>query len=250
MSSSKEPRDHFRNIPPPQGAAKPNAYTRFIPREELDSFAAWQPGTLGGEQTPAEASRSETKEEAQAQKAAQLQAARRAGYADGYRDGLAALEGFKATFTQQVAVQLGALVDSFSAQLDALQSHLAGAVTRSATALARQVVREELLVHPEHIATIAQDAIDALLQNARHVRVRVNPDDLSLVAQGAADALRARGAHLVADDAIMRGGCEIDSDIGLVDATIEARWRRAAAALGSELPWTDAALPVAREGRP
>jgi len=250
MSSSKEPRDHFRNVPAPQGSGKANAYARFIPREELDGFAAWQPGTFGSEQTPPEASKPETGAEAEAQKAAQLQAARRAGYADGYRDGLAALEGFKATFTQQVSVQLGTLVDSFSAQLDALQSHMADAVARSATALARQVVRQELLTHPEHVASVARDAIEALLQNARHVRVRVNPDDLSLVAQGAADVLRARGAQLVADDAIARGGCEIDSDIGLVDATIEARWRRASAALGSELPWADQALQSAPKDRP
>ena len=250
MSSSKEPRDHFRNVPAPQGSGKANAYARFIPREELDGFAAWQPGTVGSEQTPPEASKPETGAEAEAQKAAQLQAARRAGYADGYRDGLAALEGFKATFTQQVSMQLGTLVDSFSAQLDALQSHMADAVARSATALARQVVRQELLMHPEHVASVARDAIDALLQTARHIRVRVNPDDLSLVAQGAADALLARGAQLVADDAIARGGCEIDSDIGLVDATIEARWCRASAALGSELPWSDAIAQTPQEARP
>jgi flagellar assembly protein FliH len=65
----------------------------------------------------------------------------------------------------------------------------------------------------------------------------VHPDDHALVAAGAAEALQARGARLLADAQIERGGCRIDSDLGRIDATIEARWRQAAAVLGSELPW-------------
>ena len=41
-----------RNVPPPAGAgpagAKAAMYARFIPREELSSFAAWSPGDLTG----------------------------------------------------------------------------------------------------------------------------------------------------------------------------------------------------------
>ena len=41
MSSA---RDRFRQVPPPPGGGKSaHAYTRFIPREELSSFAAWNP---------------------------------------------------------------------------------------------------------------------------------------------------------------------------------------------------------------
>ena len=46
--TSSDPRDLFRgqkNIPSPNDAAR--AYARFIPREELGSFASWDPGALG-----------------------------------------------------------------------------------------------------------------------------------------------------------------------------------------------------------
>jgi flagellar assembly protein FliH len=36
----------------------------------------------------------------------------------------------------------------------------------------------------------------------------------------------------------MRGGCRVDSDIGGVDATIDERWHRAAAALGCDDSWS------------
>ena len=46
------PKERFRQVPPPPGGGKgAQAYTRFIPREELSSFAAWHPGSLSGEET-------------------------------------------------------------------------------------------------------------------------------------------------------------------------------------------------------
>ena len=43
----------LRQPPPPAGDAKAQAYARFIPREELSSFATWKPGALAAETHPA-----------------------------------------------------------------------------------------------------------------------------------------------------------------------------------------------------
>jgi len=84
-----------------------------------------------------------------------------------------------------------------------------------------------------------------LLQSAKRIVLRLHPDDLALVTGAAADTIAARGTRLVGDATLARGGCLVESDIGLVDATIEERWRRAAAAIGSEEPWAD---PAAAQG--
>jgi flagellar assembly protein FliH len=227
-----------RNVPPPPGA-KASAYSRFIPREELESFSAWTPGSLSGEPgaakttgAPAEPPRGAAQELAE-----QVHAARQGGYQDGYRDGLAALESFKQHFAAQTTAQIGALLQSCGAQLDGLQHEMARALAASAVALARQVVRSELASRPEQITAVAQEALEALLQSARQISVRVHPDDHAAVAQGAAEALAARGARLLADAQVARGGCLVESDIGIIDAGIETRWRRAAAMLGSEAEW-------------
>jgi flagellar assembly protein FliH len=128
-------------------------------------------------------------------------------------------------------------MQSYAGQMDGLQQDMASTLAAAATALARQVVRGELAARPEQVAVVAQEALETLLLSARHITVRVHPDDHALVAQGAADTLAARGARLLADAAIERGGCVVESDIGIIDASIETRWRRAAAALGSEAPW-------------
>jgi flagellar assembly protein FliH len=208
-----------------------DAHARFIPREELDGFAAWQPNALDGAGKATVRGSASDAERAAREKAA-LSNARQAGYQDGYRDGLVALEGFKQSFSAQITAQLGALVAAFDGELGELESRIAQTVAAGATALARQVVRSELVVRPELVAAVAAQAVEAVLLSAKHIRVHVHPQDLPLVQQGAADALAARGARVVADATLARGGCRIESDLGRIDATIETRWAQAAATLG------------------
>ena len=243
----------FRKMPLPQGTGTPRPatpYARFIPREELGSFAAWNPDTLNGALDPSQAAggaasppsaapAGSARAEPAAPVPAQVAAARQAGYQDGYRDGLVALDSFKQSFATQMTAQLGQLLHGFNAQIDALEQQMAHAVAQAAVMLARRVVRAEIQAHPEHVAEVATQAVNAVLQSARHIRVLVHPDDHALVAAGAAEALQARGARLIALPGIERGGCLVESDLGQIEARIEARWRQAAAVLGSELPWSE-----------
>ena len=111
MTSSSEER---RSKPPTTGPAsgKGSLYSRFIPREELQSFAAWEPGDIADAEVAAPAvagtqaaNREAARAEAAAHLAEQVRAARQAGYQDGYRDGLVALEGFKQSFAHQATLQ-------------------------------------------------------------------------------------------------------------------------------------------------
>ena len=203
--------------------------------------AAAGPAAPPGQASPVHA----TAEPAQAvdpaaQHAEALKQARQSGYQDGYRDGLVALEGFKQSFAHQATLQVGQLVKAIGSQLDAMQQEMAETLAATALSLARRIVRSELATRPEGIATVAQEALETLMLSARHITLRVHPDDQPLVAEGAGELLEARGARLVGDAAIARGGCVVESNIGLVDASIETRWRRAAASIGRDEPWTPA----------
>lgn len=228
---------------PPKGphaapkAGHPN-YGRFIPREELHGFANWQPNAFGA--TPgSEAAASKPPKDAQAA----LQAARQAGYQDGYRDGLVALDNFKRALLHDNVAQFGALIQGFDAQLDALEQEMARALARVAVEIARQVVRDELRADPQRVARVAREAVNAVLISARHIVVQVHPDDLALVEQGAAEVIAARGARVVADATIERGGCRVLSEVGTIDARVAARWQQATSGLGTELPWEDDSEP-------
>ena len=169
--------------------------------------------------------------------------ARQEGYQDGYRNGLAALESYKQTQAAQMAAhmsdQVGALASDFHQRLESLEQQLAGRIAGVALELARQVVRTELKLQPELVVDVAEQALGALLASARQVIVRLHPEDQALALPHLSEMLAARGARLVPDVTLNRGGCVVESDIAVIDAAIEARWDRAAASLGYAAPWHD-----------
>lgn len=251
-----------------QQPARP-AYTRFIPREELAGFAAWQPDTFGGRRTEdappvvrapdpeelrraaelaaAEEAARQAEEAAQAEQAeverlAELQAAHDHAYQNGYRDGMAGLEAFKQSHAAQTGAQFAAVVAQLQEQFDRIEQDLARRVAGIALDIARQVVRSELRSDPMQVVAVTEESLDVLLRSARHVTVRVHPDEHGLVASGAAESLAARGARLISDERVGPGGCLVESDIGVVDARVATRWARASALLGGAADWQDEAL--------
>jgi flagellar assembly protein FliH len=249
MSSARPP----RQVPPPlnpDGQPRTTStYGRFIPREEVQNATAWTPGSFQDRRAPspppsASAAAAAKAEPPKVDVAAQLHAARQAGYQDGYRDGMAALDAFKHSFAQQMSAQIGALLHSFDTDLQRLEQAMSTALAQSAVALARQVVRSEITQRPEHVVQVAREAVEALLLSARHVRVRVHPADMPLVSEGAGEHLHARGAQLIGDASIERGGCLVESDISVIDARIDSRWKRAAAAMGDASDWRGETAPA------
>jgi flagellar assembly protein FliH len=242
-----------------KGAPRPaSPYTRFIPREELRGFAAWQPGAFDGvpprassvsAPSPAPEAAAPPAPPTEAQWAQRIEEARRAGlqegYQNGYRDGLVALESFKQSLATQSQAQVGALVQAIDREIEALQPELARAVTRVAVDLARQVLRQELHARPEVVAAVATQAVQGMLLTARHITVQLNPQDIPLVAEGAADTLQLRHARLVGNANLARGDCVVESDLGSIDARVSTLWAQATAGLPGAEGWTvdDAAPP-------
>ena len=299
-SSNRRPSPSERlhqSPPPPLTRPGMSTYTRFIPREELKGFAAWQPGAFaeppafvqpaqpgsphasahvagqgastvapaaaswsgtgfpGSADTPAAAaaranaaSTDALRAEWQAELQTQVAAARQQGYQDGYRDGLVALDSFKQSFASQTSTQVALVLKSLDDELGQLEQQMALSVARVATELARQVVRSELGSRPALIAQVAQEAVNAVLMSARHITVQLHPDDHALVAQGCEEALSARGARLLSQSTIARGGCRVESDVGVIDARIATRWLQATQSLGSGIVWDDQAEQPAEPG--
>lgn len=150
---------------------------------------------------------------------------------------LAELDALHERLQHEQAAHFGRLVARLDQELEALEQQLATAVTRIALELGRQVVRAELALQPQRVAQVAEEAVQSLLNGARHIRVRLHPEDLALVEAGCADLLAARGARLVASASVERGGCVVESDAGTVDARIGERWAQAVQAMGTPLPW-------------
>jgi flagellar assembly protein FliH len=248
-----------------------NPYARFIPREELGAFAAWQPDSFeSGRQRPnlsavpdpeqqrlaaqraatqAAAEAARERERRLSARAHELRQARDDGYQEGQRDTQGAFETFRQGFAAQAGGHVDALLAALQQRLIELEQDLAQRVAGIALEVAQQVVRNELILNPAQVVAVTQEALSALLVSARHITVHLNPDDFALVAEGCAELVAVRGARLVSDRAIERGGCLVDSDIGLVDATVASRWQRASAALGRSTTWPTAEATPRRDAR-
>ena len=206
------------------------------------------PGPVGGmpDQVPAPAKAPEP-EPAPIDMDALVRDSRQAGYQDGYRDGLSALESYKQTQAAQMAAfmsdQVGALINDLHGRLESLEQQLSGRIAGVALELARQVVRSEITLRPELVLSVADDAMTTLLSSARQVVLRLNPEDHALAQGALEEQLQARGARMVADPHVSQGGCIVESDIAVVDATVEARWRKVAAAMGVGTEWDGSFTP-------
>ena len=155
------------------------------------------------------------------------EAGRAEGERAGYERGLA--EGLKQAEAQlaSAAAAVGKAAQALAAERRAAIQAAKAIALEVALAVARRIVRSEI----ERGAQVAAKAVEAALAEAGEaavVRVRVNPDEKPQIER----FLQATGVpELVADPAISPGGCVVETDCGSLDATVEAQWALAEAAL-------------------
>jgi flagellar assembly protein FliH len=124
------------------------------------------------------------------------------------------------------------LVESMQSQFALMDSDVADAVLGLAFSLARQIIRSELESRPELVAGSVRDALNSLALKATYPGIYLNPADMNLIKSTLGDELSMRGCRLLVDASISRGGCRLESDTSMVDATIESRWERALSNMG------------------
>jgi flagellar assembly protein FliH len=153
-----------------------------------------------------------------------------------YQRGLT--EGFRAgsEHVKNEATEMGRridqLIESMQSQFTNMDTDVADAVLGLAFSLAKQIIRAELDVRPELVSASVRDALGSLALRASDPRIYLNPADLNLVRASLSDDLTIRGCRLLADTGISRGGCRLESDTSMVDATLESRWERALSNMG------------------
>ncbi|HMF40887.1 MAG TPA: FliH/SctL family protein [Polyangia bacterium] len=180
---------------------------RVVPKVTLDARAE-AAALVAGARAEADAMRAQARE-------AREEAVRQ-GRAEGREQGRV-----------EAAAELAALLAD--ARLQTARAREASAPTAITLALkmTEQIVARAVTLAPELMAEIVGAAMDACRPRGDWVRVRVHPDDAAAVT-ARRDALSARapaGAALeiVADEAVGRHGCVIETALGRVDARLETQ---------------------------
>lgn len=154
---------------------------------------------------------------------------REAGHAEGYAAGAQA--------ARREAQELQAVAAASAEALDAVQAEMGQAMVSLALDIAQQILRSTLAVEPARILDVIREIFHAEPERQSLLELRLHPSDLELVRNYLEADAGLRNWRLSADPTIERGGCMARTALGDIDATIQTRWRRIAAALGKDHPW-------------
>ncbi len=141
------------------------------------------------------------------------------GYAQGERAG-----------NEAAAARGEVMLRRLAQTLDELQSLRVDLIRRTerevvelSLAIARKVLQREISLDHELMLAMARVALDRLA-DAATASIRLHPEDFNLtVAARGSTTVSSHGVQIVADAAVRRGGCVVQSEFGSVDVGITAQ---------------------------
>jgi flagellar assembly protein FliH len=159
------------------------------------------------------------------------------GYQAGYEQGHA--QGFEQgqSEAREEAARLAALAETFKKALDGAQGAISETLVALALDIAQQVVRQHVQHDPTALIAAAREVLASEPALLGAPALIVSPADLPVVEAYLMEELQTRGWTVRTDAAVERGGCRAQAATGEVDAGIDTRWERVAAALGRVSTW-------------
>jgi len=173
-----------------------------------------------------------------------------AGHADGRLDELE-----REAFAQGFAQGERAGAEASAVQAEAMLRRMAQAIEEIASlrhriardteqqmvqlalTVARRIIQREVAVDRELVMAIARVAIDRV-GDAAQVTVRLSPEDCAAITAANHDGWPAGHVTVVADARLPRGGCRVESELGNIDAGVEAQLQEMTRALLQDAPVT------------
>ena len=217
-------------------------HNRIIPNEKVGSSVGWDFGAVDQASVRFAA---KVRERELVEEQSRSNEARQSGFSDGYAQGhaQATLEGqrliseYIQSQGQDAARHFATLFESATAQIEDAQQVMAQGVLELTCELARQVLRHELSINPNALQPVVREALSVLSTDSKAALVRLNPLDLDILEEVLRQEFSGLSLSLLADSAVTRGGCLVESAGTVVDGTVEKRWARTVAKLGLESSW-------------
>ena len=148
------------------------------------------------------------------------------GYAAGERAGLEA--GTKRA--EAMLRRLAQTLDELKALRGTLVRQTEQQMVQLALAIARKILRREATVDQDLIVAMARVALERVGE-CGIATIRLNPEDYASTVQRHGDHWAGSRVKVVADPAVSRGGCMVESEFGFVDASVDAQFEQVAQAL-------------------
>jgi flagellar assembly protein FliH len=149
------------------------------------------------------------------------------GMEKGHEDGFA--EGHKLGYQegqhllQKQAADLNSLLETLSEPIKQLDQEIENELVQLSLAVASQIIRREIKLHPDEIVAVVREAMNVLPLAAQKVTLNLHPEDAELVRNllNLDDSLPSW--RLVDNPLLTRGGCTLETETSSVDASLERR---------------------------
>lgn len=122
--------------------------------------------------------------------------------------------------------QLFNAIEPMSAVLD---EPLLAQVGELVLAIAKQFIRREISREPGEIVRVVREALAVLPASDTEIRIVLHPEDAELVNKALKPETVSHPIRIIEDLSLTRGGARIETDVSVVDATVEARFGAIAA---------------------
>lgn len=149
------------------------------------------------------------------------------GFQQGFQQGFD--EGSKKGYEDNVhllqsqAVILSGLLESLSEPFKRLDEEVEKELVKLVIAIATQIIRREIKLDPGQIIAVVRETVGVLPLASQKISLKLHPEDAELVRSTLALDEMSPSWGIVEDPLITRGGCEVDTEVSRVDATVEHR---------------------------
>ena len=215
------------------------ATSPLIPKEQLSAYQRWEMGSF-------DAPRAAPKLDAVAAAAANAERVREItarakaeGFAAGHREGVEAARQQAAAESNARIARADQLLHELAEDLSRFDRELAQEVVQLGLAVARKMVGAALEVDIEAVRESVEEALRQVAHFRGPITLAVNPEDAAVVRSYMDTAPQSNAWAVREDPLVALGGCRVETAAGEVDATLESRWHRITAALGTPLNWVE-----------
>ena len=175
-------------------------------------FTSWHPRVLQVESEGSQLSPTEMREQAQSE-----------GYAQGYAEGLEAGQKESEIQANAKVAQLQSLIDALDRPFHQKELEVSEYLLAVVSMVCSSILRRELSTDGERIQETLDRALELLSGERGQVTLLLHPDDVAAVTDAWAEDLGELRVESTPN--VIRGGCRIQRNDSLVDASIETQLR-------------------------
>lgn len=144
---------------------------------------------------------------------------KQSAYQEGYNAGLQQAQGDIKNFQNVLGAFMGAE--------DKVFSQVAPHIYEMAMEIAQKIIKTEVKTDPEIVLNTIVDVLKTLSKNEPKITLRINPVQVQYIKDTLPEQIKLLGMDtklvILSDETVSEGGCIVQTNSGLVDATIEAQ---------------------------